>query len=152
VSFYVSTATFFWLIGGGNRSTRGKPLTCRKSLTNFITYGCIEYSCNNHENVTMNIECLFVLFFVFVKNTDRSAFLYEMFLFKNVWFMSLSPFSPFSKQSRCIAEATEVHFYCPYPTLHTLLVAVKCSYPDCSIPPSFFPFCMSLLTKIVPFL
>ena len=25
------------------RITRRKPLTCRKSLTNFITYGCIEY-------------------------------------------------------------------------------------------------------------
>ena len=24
-------------IGGGNRSTQRKPLTCRKSLTNFIT-------------------------------------------------------------------------------------------------------------------
>jgi len=24
-------------IGGGNRSTRRKPPTCRKSLTNFIT-------------------------------------------------------------------------------------------------------------------
>jgi len=24
-------------IGGGNRSTREKPTTCRKSLTNFIT-------------------------------------------------------------------------------------------------------------------
>ena len=26
-------------IGGGNRSTQRKPQTCRKSLTNFITYG-----------------------------------------------------------------------------------------------------------------
>jgi len=25
------------IIGGGNRSTRGKPMTCRMSLTNFIT-------------------------------------------------------------------------------------------------------------------
>jgi hypothetical protein len=31
-------------IDGGNRSTRKKPLTCRKSLTNFITYCCIEYT------------------------------------------------------------------------------------------------------------
>ena len=30
-------------IGGGNQSTRRKPLTCRKSLTNFITQCCIEY-------------------------------------------------------------------------------------------------------------
>jgi hypothetical protein len=29
-------------IGGGNWSTRRKPWTCRKSLTNFITYLCIE--------------------------------------------------------------------------------------------------------------
>jgi len=26
-----------YFIGGGNRSTRRKPLTCPKSLTNFIT-------------------------------------------------------------------------------------------------------------------
>ena len=26
------------LIGGGNRRTQRKPLTCCKSLTNFITY------------------------------------------------------------------------------------------------------------------
>jgi len=25
------------VIGGGNRSARRKPLTCQKSLTNFIT-------------------------------------------------------------------------------------------------------------------
>ena len=30
-------------IGGGNRSTRRKPLICRKSLTNFITC-CFEYT------------------------------------------------------------------------------------------------------------
>ena len=30
-------------IDGGNQSTQRKPLTCRKSLTNFITYCCIEY-------------------------------------------------------------------------------------------------------------
>ena len=28
-------------IGGGNRSTRRKPPTCRKSLTNFITYNVV---------------------------------------------------------------------------------------------------------------
>jgi len=32
------------LIGGGNRSTLGKPQTCCKSLTNFITLCCIEYT------------------------------------------------------------------------------------------------------------
>ena len=31
-------------ICGGNRSTWRKPPTCRKSLTNLITY-CIEYTC-----------------------------------------------------------------------------------------------------------
>jgi len=31
-------------IGGENRSTRRQPLTSRKSLTNFITYYCIEYT------------------------------------------------------------------------------------------------------------
>jgi len=30
-------------IGEGNRRTRRKPPTCRKSLTNFITWCCIEY-------------------------------------------------------------------------------------------------------------
>ena len=31
-------------IGGGNRSTQKKTQTCRKSLTNFITLCCIEYT------------------------------------------------------------------------------------------------------------
>ena len=31
-------------IGGRNRSTRGKPLTCHKSLTNFITQCFIKYT------------------------------------------------------------------------------------------------------------
>jgi len=31
-------------IGGGNRSIRRKPLTCRKSPTNFITWCWIEYT------------------------------------------------------------------------------------------------------------
>jgi len=31
-------------IGGGNRNTRRKSLTCHKSLTNFITKYCIKYS------------------------------------------------------------------------------------------------------------
>ena len=31
-------------IGGGNWSARWKPLTNRKSLTNFITYWCIKYT------------------------------------------------------------------------------------------------------------
>ena len=31
---YLSYISF---IGGGNRSTRMKPPTCRKSMTNFIT-------------------------------------------------------------------------------------------------------------------
>ena len=32
------------VIGGGNRRTRRKPSTCCKSLTNFITKCCIEYT------------------------------------------------------------------------------------------------------------
>ena len=31
-------------ISGGNRSTRRKPQTCGKSLTNFITYCCIGHT------------------------------------------------------------------------------------------------------------
>jgi hypothetical protein len=34
---YVSYIMAVSFIGGGNRSTRRKPPTCRKSLTNFIT-------------------------------------------------------------------------------------------------------------------
>jgi hypothetical protein len=34
ISIYIVVVSF---IGGGNWSTRRKPLTCRKSLTNFIT-------------------------------------------------------------------------------------------------------------------
>ena len=38
---YIVAVSF---IGGGNWSTRRKPPTCRKSLTNFITYCCIEHT------------------------------------------------------------------------------------------------------------
>jgi len=38
---YVLAVSF---IVGGNRSIRRKPPTCRKSLTNFITYCCIKYT------------------------------------------------------------------------------------------------------------
>jgi hypothetical protein len=31
-------------IGGVNQSTRRKPQTCYKSLTNFITWYCIKYT------------------------------------------------------------------------------------------------------------
>jgi len=34
---YIVAVSF---IGGGNRRTRKKPPTCRKSLTNFIAYCC----------------------------------------------------------------------------------------------------------------
>ena len=34
ISVYIEDVSF---IGGGNRSTRRKPMTCRKSLTNFIS-------------------------------------------------------------------------------------------------------------------
>jgi len=38
---YIVVVSF---IGGGNRSTRRKPPTCHKSLTNYITKFCIEYT------------------------------------------------------------------------------------------------------------
>ena len=38
---YIAAVSF---ISGGNRSTRSKPPTCRKWLTNFITCCCIEYT------------------------------------------------------------------------------------------------------------
>ena len=37
-------STIFQLYGGGNWSTRRKPPTCRKSLTNLITQYCIKYT------------------------------------------------------------------------------------------------------------
>jgi hypothetical protein len=42
ISFYCGDHFF----GGGNRGTQRKPLTCSKSLTNFITYicNCMEYT------------------------------------------------------------------------------------------------------------
>jgi hypothetical protein len=36
IFIYIVVVSF---IGGGNRNTQRKPPTCRKSLTNFITYG-----------------------------------------------------------------------------------------------------------------
>ena len=43
--YLTSISTIFKLnCGGGNRSTWRKPPTCRKSLTNFITQRCIEYT------------------------------------------------------------------------------------------------------------
>jgi hypothetical protein len=41
---YFSYIVSVCFIGGGNRSTRRKPLTCHKSLTNFIPTCCIEYT------------------------------------------------------------------------------------------------------------
>jgi hypothetical protein len=41
---YFSYMVAVSFIGGGNRSTHRKPPTCRKSLTNFITKFCIEYT------------------------------------------------------------------------------------------------------------
>jgi hypothetical protein len=38
---YIVAVSF---IGGGNQSTQRKPPTCRKSLTNFMTWCCIEYT------------------------------------------------------------------------------------------------------------
>jgi hypothetical protein len=48
---YPSRAIFHFIVaisffGGGNRGTQRKPMTCSKSLTNFITYicNCMEYT------------------------------------------------------------------------------------------------------------
>ena len=41
---YFSYIVVVSFIGGGNRSTWRKPPTCHKSLTNFITWCCIEYT------------------------------------------------------------------------------------------------------------
>jgi hypothetical protein len=38
---YILAVSF---IGGGNKSTGRQPETCHKSLTNFITQCCIEYT------------------------------------------------------------------------------------------------------------
>jgi hypothetical protein len=38
IAIFNNISVILWrAVGGGNRSTRRKPLTCRKSLTNFIT-------------------------------------------------------------------------------------------------------------------
>ena len=42
-TFETGLVWFISFIGGGNRSTRRKPTTCRRSLTNSITLCCIEY-------------------------------------------------------------------------------------------------------------
>jgi len=39
-------------IGGGNRSTQRKPVTCCKSQTNFITSCCIEYTSPERDSNT----------------------------------------------------------------------------------------------------
>jgi hypothetical protein len=49
-------------IGGGNRGTQRKPPTCRKSLTNLITWCCIEYTSSWMEFelttlVVIDIDC-----------------------------------------------------------------------------------------------
>jgi hypothetical protein len=41
---YFSYIVVVSFIGGEKRSTQRKPPTCRKSLTNFIIYCCIEYT------------------------------------------------------------------------------------------------------------
>jgi hypothetical protein len=41
---YFSNIVAVSFLGGGNQSTGRKPSTCRKSLTNFITLSCIEYT------------------------------------------------------------------------------------------------------------
>jgi hypothetical protein len=42
-------------IGGGNQSTRRKPPTCRKSLTNFITDICLNIVHNSLGNVSSSV-------------------------------------------------------------------------------------------------
>ena len=39
-------------IGGGKWSTRRKPLTCCKSLTNFITECCIKYTSTGWNSIS----------------------------------------------------------------------------------------------------
>ena len=41
-------------IGGGNRSTRRKPPTCRKSLANFILKCCIDYTSSERDSNSLN--------------------------------------------------------------------------------------------------
>jgi hypothetical protein len=38
---YIAEVSF---IGRGNKSMKRKSTTCRKSLTNFITYCCMQYT------------------------------------------------------------------------------------------------------------
>ena len=53
---YIMAVSF---IGGENRSMQRKPLTCRKSLTNFITWCCMEYPSPStwFELTTLGTDC-----------------------------------------------------------------------------------------------
>ena len=56
---YFSYIVAISFIGGGNRSIRRKPPTCRKSLTIFITKCCIEYTSHwmGFELTTLVVTC-----------------------------------------------------------------------------------------------
>ena len=60
VCLYFSYIVVVSFIGGGNLGTQTKPPTCRKSLTNFITYCCIEYTLpwTDFELKTLVVICI----------------------------------------------------------------------------------------------
>ena len=65
---YVMAVSF---IGGGTRSTRRKPTPCRTSMTNCITYCCIEYTSpgvRTHNVSDENIQSKNYPFILFINN------------------------------------------------------------------------------------
>ena len=58
---YFSYIVAISFIVGRNRSTRIKPLTCRKSLTvtNFITFCCIEYTSSDRNSISQRYSLFY---------------------------------------------------------------------------------------------
>ena len=57
-----ATLTIFQLHRGGNQKTQRKPQTCRKSLTNFITFIfkiCSNFYNHPEENANYNVKMFF---------------------------------------------------------------------------------------------
>jgi hypothetical protein len=63
---------------GGDPSTRGKPQTCRKSLTNFITECCIEYTL---PSAGFELTTLVVIAHIYMQNLAISRIQTPIYIF-----------------------------------------------------------------------
>ena len=78
-------------IGRGNRSTWGKPLACRKSLTKIITQCCIEYTLPewdlNSTLVAICIDCIGSsksnYHMIMTTMTPNTAYMYRTYTIKS---------------------------------------------------------------------